>query len=314
MTKKLDDGRGGYYPPSTPGAHRVGGPRSRGGQGEDDAAGDAAGDDAAADSEGFWSGAGEFFDWLLFEASPFSAGTTCVPEHPKPLAPTPQQIADRAPINGHPTGQSDPFGDAETPQNGTKTDGSLTGDAPVNTNTQPEPNPTDIPLTYQPIVAPSGSGIGSPGTPPPTQVQLAYGPCSGGLWQFNGETWSKSSLVCTDGSEDDAGPSYVLDGSPPVTYEVQNVGTGASPEYEKDVEPSKTNKAIRIWIDNDVPSKIDTWSGDVPDPFGPNISPITNMPPQVNYFTAGFPAQISVSATANVLLRPEFSLSSQREE
>jgi RHS repeat-associated protein len=118
------------------------------------------------------------------------------PYRPRPPAPTPQQIADRPPINGHPSGQTDPNGDIETPENGNNTGDSLTGDAPINVDTVATPNPAENLNPYRPGDAPSGSGIGLPQVLPPAQAQLSDSPCTGGLWRFDGENWGKSAQIC----------------------------------------------------------------------------------------------------------------------
>ncbi|HEY4453022.1 MAG TPA: hypothetical protein VGN81_01820 [Pseudonocardiaceae bacterium] len=57
--------------------------------------------------------------------------------------------ANRAPINGRPSGQSDPPGDIETPETGTKNGNAGPGDGPITTPTA-LPNPGATAPPYQP--------------------------------------------------------------------------------------------------------------------------------------------------------------------
>lgn len=58
-------------------------------------------------------------------------------------------LANRPPINGRPSGQSDPPGDVETPETGTKNGNTGPGDLPVSTPTA-LPNPGAAAPPYQP--------------------------------------------------------------------------------------------------------------------------------------------------------------------
>jgi RHS repeat-associated protein len=154
---------------------------------------------------------------------------TSAPPHPNPRQPTPAEIVAanvyRTPTNARPVGQQIQIGEVLQP--GTKIGDTLTGDAPIDTNTTRIPNPSAAISPTSPINEPN-TGVGVPAPLLPTQGYLADAQCSGGHQKYDtfGRIYTTgvscvedlSSLVNVEASSVD---SYTPSG-----YEIRYSSTG----------------------------------------------------------------------------------------